>query len=94
MNFDEAALPPGPITRDIANAVTLGTSPGSRYKILQLSAYRDRLNSGLDPMFDYYCIRGFFFKVPKTVQQIIEHEEHRVPEFEPAIVDGRKRLQD
>lgn len=94
MNFEEMALPPGPITRDIALAVTLKESPGYQYKVQQLAYYRDRLNAGLDPMFDYYCIRGFFFRVPKTVAQIVEHEPHRVPEFEPAVVDGRKRLQD
>lgn len=66
------------LPREITKAMELSERPPSRYKVQQLSEYRDRVLSGLPPMFDYYVADGAFFKYPKTRDEIDNHEAHFV----------------
>lgn len=71
-------------SNDVSRATTL---PPSRhfqasFKVRELELFRDRTYAGLEPMFDYYSYAGYFFRIPKTVQEIIDNESNYVPELQ------------
>lgn len=74
-------------SKDISRATTLPKSRHfqSGFRIQELSLFRDRQYTGLEPMFDYYAYAGYFFRIPKTAQDIIDNEPQYVHELE----DGR-----